>query len=65
GDDLGRVLDDDELTGGDFVRHIKQCVDLLRQIGDVAPERATREVARAAAEACARGVVVAGNVVSA
>ena len=65
GDDLGRVLDDDELTGGDFVRHIKQCVDLLRQIGDVAPERATREVARAAADACARGVVVAGNVVSA
>ena len=29
---------DDELTGGDFVRHVKQCIDLLRQVADVAPE---------------------------
>ena len=63
GDDLGRVLDDDELTGGDFVRHIKQCIDLLRQIAEVAPEPDTRDTARAAADACHRGVVVAGNVV--
>ncbi|MCJ7436598.1 MAG: DEAD/DEAH box helicase [Acidimicrobiia bacterium] len=65
GDDLGRVLDDEELTGGDFVRHIKQCIDLLRQIVEVAPEPDTRNTARAAADACHRGVVVAGNVVAA
>jgi ATP-dependent RNA helicase HelY len=65
GDDLGRVLDDEELTGGDFVRHIKQCIDLLRQIAEVAPESDTRDTARAAADACHRGVVVAGNVVGA
>ena len=39
GESLADVLDDDEMTGGDFVRHVKQCIDLLRQIGDVAPER--------------------------
>ena len=38
GDDLADVLADDELTGGDFVRNVKQCVDLLRQIADVAPD---------------------------
>ena len=46
GDDLAAVLDTDELTGGDFVRHVKQCIDLLRQIGDVAPD--ARDTARRA-----------------
>jgi ATP-dependent RNA helicase HelY len=64
GDDLGRVLDDDELTGGDFVRHIKQCIDLLRQLAEVAPDPATRSTAHAAADACHRGVVVAASVVT-
>ena len=40
GETLTDVLDDDEeLTGGDFVRHVKQVIDLLHQIGDVGPER--------------------------
>ena len=40
GDALADVLDeDDELTGGDFVRNVKQVVDLLRQIALAAPER--------------------------
>ena len=56
------VLDDDEMTGGDFVRNIKQCIDLLRQIADVAPDPATRERARDAADACHRGVVTASGV---
>ncbi len=64
GDDLGRVLDDDELTGGDFVRHIKQCIDLLRQLAEVAPDPETRATAHAAADACHRGVVVAASVVT-
>ncbi len=59
------VLDDDELTGGDFVRHIKQCIDLLRQVGDVAPDPETRRAARDAADACHRGVVAAGGVAAA
>ena len=61
GDDLADVLDD-ELTGGDFVRHLKQCIDLLHQVADVAPETATRTAARDAAVACQRGVVAASAV---
>jgi ATP-dependent RNA helicase HelY len=61
GDALSSVLDDDELTGGDFVRHVKQCIDLLRQVGDVASDPRTRQSARDAATACHRGVVAAGG----
>ena len=60
---LADVLDDDEMTGGDFVRHVKQCIDLLRQIGDVAPDPETRARGpREAADACYRGVVAASSV---
>jgi ATP-dependent RNA helicase HelY len=62
GDALSDVLDDDEMTGGDFVRNVKQCIDLLRQIADVAPDPATRARAREAADACHRGVVTASGV---
>ena len=40
GQDLHLILDED-LTGGDFVRNVRQLVDLLRQLGEVAPEPAT------------------------
>jgi ATP-dependent RNA helicase HelY len=64
GEDLADLLaDDDEMTGGDFVRHVKQCIDLLRQIGDVALVPATAETARAAADACFRGVIAASSAV--
>jgi ATP-dependent RNA helicase HelY len=46
-----------ELTGGDFVRTVKQLVDLLGQLAEVAPAAATRAAARQAAEAAFRGVV--------
>jgi ATP-dependent RNA helicase HelY len=62
GDSLADVLDDDEMTGGDFVRHVKQCIDLLRQVGDVAADPETRARAREAADACHRGVVAASSV---
>ncbi len=65
GDSLADVLDDDEMTGGDFVRHTKQCIDLLRQVGDIAPNEVTRATARAAAEACHRGVVAASSLAGA
>ena len=65
GDSLAEVLEeDDELTGGDFVRHVKQVIDLLHQIADVAPEPATGECARDAAAACFRGVVAASSLVT-
>jgi ATP-dependent RNA helicase HelY len=63
GDDLGDVLtEDDDMTGGDFVRNVKQCVDLLHQIADVAPDPATVAAARDAAAGCLRGVVAASSV---
>jgi ATP-dependent RNA helicase HelY len=62
GESLADVLEDDEdLTGGDFVRHVKQVVDLLHQIADVAPDPDTAARARAAAGACFRGVVAASS----
>ena len=53
------MLEDEELSGGDFVRNVKQLIDLLRGIGDAAPEAATAARARQAAEALQRGVVTA------
>jgi ATP-dependent RNA helicase HelY len=64
GDELVAILDDDELAGGDFVRNIKQCVDLLGQIADVAPETGTRATARAGIDACLRGVIRAASAVT-
>ena len=64
GEDLADLLADDaDMTGGDFVRHVKQCIDLLRQVGDVAPMPETAATARAAADACFRGVIAASSAV--
>ncbi len=63
GVELADVLDEDEITGGDFVRHVKQVIDLLRQLGEVAPDAATAAAARAGAEAAYRGVIAATSVV--
>ena len=59
GTGLATVLEDEELSGGDFVRNVKQLIDLLRGIADVAPVAATAATAREAAEALHRGVVTA------
>lgn len=61
GDGLAAVLEDEELSGGDFVRNVKQLIDLLRGIGDVAPVPATAARARQAADALHRGVVTASS----
>ena len=34
GEDLAEVIADEEMSGGDFVRNVKQLIDLLRQLGD-------------------------------
>jgi len=65
GEELAEVIEDDELSGGDFVRNVKQLIDLLRQIGELAPEPATSKAARAAADRLLRGVVAASSVLSA
>ena len=63
GGELDGVLEDEDLSGGDFVRNMKQLIDLLRQVGDAAPNDDTRRVANQAAERCFRGVIAASSVV--
>jgi ATP-dependent RNA helicase HelY len=62
GGDLGDVLDGEEITAGDFVRTAKQLIDLLRQLGMLAPKPATASAARAAAEAVHRDLVAASSI---
>jgi ATP-dependent RNA helicase HelY len=62
GDALALVLDD-EVSAGDFVRQVKQCIDVLRQVADVDPDPAVATTARDAARACLRGVVAAASAV--
>jgi ATP-dependent RNA helicase HelY len=60
GQDLDHILDED-LTGGDFVRNVRQLVDVLRQLDEVAADAATSRAARQAGEALTRGVVLASG----
>ncbi|HUR77714.1 MAG TPA: DEAD/DEAH box helicase [Acidimicrobiales bacterium] len=62
GDALTDVLAEG-ITGGDFVRNIKQLVDLLRQVGLVAPLPATAHAASEAADLLYRGVIIASSTV--
>src|SRR5205814_798424 len=57
GDDLGEVLDDSDLTAGDFVRWIKQLIDLSGQVADAAGAGPLRENARDVVRRIRRGVV--------
>ena len=57
GEGFAEIVGEEELTGGDFVRTVKQLVDLLRQLSVVAPDAATRRAAGEAAAAAFRGVV--------
>jgi ATP-dependent RNA helicase HelY len=61
---LAEVLaDEEDLTGGDFVRVTKLVIDLLGQIAEVAPGPGVAAAARQAADACLRGVVAASGLV--
>jgi ATP-dependent RNA helicase HelY len=57
GDDLGEVLDESDLTAGDFVRWIKQLIDLSGQVADAAGPGPLRENAREVVRRIRRGVV--------
>jgi ATP-dependent RNA helicase HelY len=65
GEGFAEVVEEEELSGGDFVRNVKQLIDLLRQVADLAPAAETREVAAQAHEALFRGVVAASTAVDA
>jgi ATP-dependent RNA helicase HelY len=73
GHDLARLLAPVEvgpqvrgtvISAGDFVRNIKQLIDLLRQLGQVLADEGSAGVAREAADVLFRGVVAASSVVS-
>ncbi|MEZ5341572.1 MAG: hypothetical protein R2706_08990 [Acidimicrobiales bacterium] len=57
GHDLTDLTNEREITPGDFVRTVKLLVDLLRQIGTLAPNRATARAARQAADLVFRDLV--------
>lgn len=62
---LDEVLDDESIPGGDFVRNIRQLLDLLRQIADVSASPTTTSTALSAVDAMMRGVVAASSAVGA
>ena len=51
------VLAEETLTPGDFVRSMRQVIDLLSQLANVATEDATRRAARQAKGMLQRGIV--------
>ena len=65
GEGFAEVVEAEELSGGDFVRTMKQLIDLLRQLALVAPSQETRLAAQKASDALFRGVVAASTAVEA
>ena len=65
GGHLDDVLGEELITGGDFVRNVKQLIDLLRQLGSIAPNPSTARSARQAADALFRGVIATSSAVGA
>ena len=63
GETFAEVVEAEELSGGDFVRNIRQLGDLLRQIAELASVAATRRAAAQAVELLVRGVVAASTAV--
>ncbi len=61
GEGFAEVVEAEELSGGDFVRTMKQLIDVLRQLALVAPKRSTRHCAEQAADQLFRGVVAASS----
>ncbi len=62
GEELDHVLEDEDLSGGDFVRNVKQLIDLLRQLA----QTSRPDVARGAGDAAdrlLRGVIAASSIV--
>ncbi len=64
GGSLSTVLRDCEVAPGDFVRNIRQLIDLLRQLSQVAPSPGTAQAAETAVTLLRRGVVAANDPMS-
>jgi ATP-dependent RNA helicase HelY len=62
GEGFAEIVDEEELTGGDFVRTMKQLIDLLRQVATVAGDSGVRRAAASAVDGARRGVVLDGSV---
>jgi ATP-dependent RNA helicase HelY len=58
---LESILTETAVAPGDFVRNIRQLIDLVRQLGQVAPDPDTRAAAQAAVALLTRGVVGADD----
>jgi ATP-dependent RNA helicase HelY len=59
---LDEVLEETDLAAGDFVRWMKQLLDLTDQVADAARDSDLRGTARAASKALRRGVVAYSSV---
>ncbi|MDH3302220.1 MAG: DEAD/DEAH box helicase [Acidimicrobiia bacterium] len=60
---LDDILGEEDLTAGDFIRTTKQLIDLLRQLGQLAPDPETARSARSAADAVHRDLVAASSAI--
>ncbi len=63
GEGFAEVVEAEELSGGDFVRNMKQLIDLLRQIAVIAPKGETRRSAESAVDMLLRGVVAVSSAI--
>ena len=62
GHDLGEILDDAPIaTAGDFVRNIRQLMDVVRQLAQVVESPDTRDALRRAGDELFHGVVAASE----
>lgn len=61
GMDLGEVLGHDEVSGGDFIRTVRQVIDLARQLAQVLPSADERKIASAVVPLLNRGIVLASQ----
>ena len=61
GSNLDSVLREADVAPGDFVRNVRQLIDLMRQLAQVAPDPSTREAADLAVALLRRGVVGADD----
>lgn len=62
GDGFAELVEEEELTGGDFVRTMRQLIDVLGQLAQIAPVPATRQRCAEAVGLIRRGVVAATDV---
>lgn len=63
GRELSQVLLQSQLSAGDFVRNVKQLIDLCRQLALLSPNPKTVQTARGVVDVLLRGVVSASSVV--